>query len=179
MTPVVTAIQAWGPLAGMLAIVAGLITVYIKGIPARLLAKDAGDATLRGEEKGLREYLSAELLKCKQANDEVADKLQTVENRNFQLTIVVAMLLTEHLAHDPDSHIVKRAKAVLELNMGFPIDPLAIEAAIDRLQTVAVDTTESSAMTAAKHTLKATERACERAEDTVEKVKSAEEENGK
>lgn len=174
----IAAIQAWGPLAGIAAIFVGAITVWIKGIPARLLAKDAGDATLRGEEKGLREYLSGELSKCKEANDAVSAKLQEVENKNFQLTIVVSMLLAELLLKEPESHLVKRAKAVLELNIGFPIDPLAIEAAIERLKNVAIDPAKSDQLQAAEHAVSAAERTVVRAEKTVIEVKTAEKPEG-
>lgn len=143
---------------GIWAGVAMIAVWWIRGMAARRLAKDAGDATLRGEERGLREYLDAELKKCKLGHEVLSEQLQKVENKNFQLTVVVSMMLTELLAIDAESDIVKRAKAVLELNIGFPANAAAIEAAIQRLQEVAVDRSKSSALYAAEQAVTAAEK---------------------
>jgi hypothetical protein len=180
MSPLISAVQAWGPLVGVLAIMAGLVTVWVKGIPARMLAKSAGDATLRGEEKGLREYLNQQLASCRNDNAKITEKMTVVENKNFQLTVVISMMLSELLTIDPDSPLVKRAKAVLELNIGFAVNPATIEAAVTRLMSVAVeDPKKSSILEAAEDAVEAAEQTVIRAEKTVIEVKGDNGGNGK
>lgn len=191
----VAALQEWGPLAGMVGIVITLITVWIKGIPARLLAKSAGDATLRGEEKGLREWLKAELKECQEGNDERDAKLKAIEkqhkkdmkerdeqhardlkerdDRIFQLEVFSGILLRRALISDPDDEMVKGAKAVLELNAAFPIDPTAIKAAIERLKGITLASPKSTDAPKSP-ALEAAEQTVECAEQTVAEVKSHE-----
>lgn len=193
MNPVISTVQAWGPLVGVIAIMVGLVSVWIRGIPARLLAKNAGDATLRGEERGLREYLNAELAKCKAESDALGEKVKAQDRRHkqdmedrdeqhardlkirddkiFQLGVVAAMFLRKELIDDPDSDLVKRAKAVLELTIGFVVHPAAIDLAVERLMGVAAGTEKSSKLVAAESAVVAAEQTVIRAEKTVIEVK--------
>lgn len=110
----------WGTFIGLLTILAGLLTVWIKGIPERLRSRSEVDRADIAEWRAIEKRVTQELEDCKRdreadaaARDRATERYAAVENRNFRLEIVTALVLQELERLDPHSDIIKRAQAIM------------------------------------------------------------------
>lgn len=103
----------WGTFAGILTILAGLITVWIKGIPERLRVRIEADTSAAAEWRVIEARVTTKLDACEDGRMRDADTIAAVKDENFRLKIAMSLVLQELESLDPDSATVKKAQAIM------------------------------------------------------------------
>lgn len=103
----------WGTFGGVLLILAGLVTVWIKGIPERRRAKSEGESSAAREWAAIEARVNRELDDCKKERSAFIDRVTVVEDENFRLKVAMSLVLGELERIDPESDIVKRAQVIM------------------------------------------------------------------
>jgi hypothetical protein len=147
-----------GTLAALLILLAGVATVFIRGIPDRLRVQNEGRSAdvkaetalrdeyaeryreTRKEVHGLRNELSAALADLYQSNN-----MRTRTRDRFNMVLFILRLVMDDLRHrDPESPLLRQAEGLLQQVMEDVDDP-----------------TKSTALNAAEHTVAAAKATCE------------------
>lgn len=170
-------IPQWGMFVTLLTMLAGMVTVWIKGIPARLLAKTAaaeqrvtaqgleGNQFIsayqawRDEVHGLRDELSKSIAASRRSESEN----HRCNNERRTLIYLLIQFVAEAEGRDPKSILAKQAREALK-HMSTETD------IPDPTKSLALSTAEH-AVSDAKQTLASTAATCEevkRAEGEVE-----------